>query len=96
MPRFATLKAMKKMLLQGVFAAVLTALIGFHATGVSAEAASQLWSIMIHFEYQDGTEYDYLLRAGVPTESMPSILAECGRSHWTGSVVRYHCFPMPE
>lgn len=96
MPRVTTLKAMKKLLLPGVFASALTALIGFHATGVSAEAASQLWSIAVHIEYQNGTVYENVFAAGVPTAIMPSILAECGRSHWTGSVVRYHCFPIPE
>ena len=96
MPRLVTLKAMKKMLLPGVLAAALTALVGFHATGVSAEAASRLWSIAVHIEYQDGSVYEHAFATGVPTEIMPSILAECGRSHWTGSVVRYHCFPIPE
>ena len=96
MPRLTTLKAMKTMLLPGVFAAVSTALIGFHATGVSAEAASQSWSIAVHIEYQDGTVYENAFATGVPTRIMPSILADCGSSHWTGSVVRYHCFPIPE
>ena len=32
----------------------------------------------------------------ITTEDMPTILAECGKSHWTGAVVRYHCFPIPE
>ena len=96
MPRLVTLKAMKKMLLPGVLAAALTALVGFHATGVSAEAASRLWSIAVHIEYQDGSVYEHAFATGVPTDIMPSILAECGRSHWTGSVVRYHCFPIPE
>ena len=96
MPRLTTLKAMKKTLLPGVFAAALTALIGLHDTAVSAEVASQLWSIAVHIEYQNGTVYEHVFAAGVPTEIMPSILAECGRSHRTGSVVRYHCFPIPE
>lgn len=95
MPRLTTLKAMKN-LLSGLFAAALTAVIGFHATVVSAEAASQLWSIAVHIEYQDGTVYENVFAAGVSTEVMPSILKECGKSHWTGSVVRYHCFPIPE
>jgi hypothetical protein len=95
MPRLTTLKTMRKMLLPGAFAAALAALIGFHAT-VSVEAASRLWSIAVHIEYQDGFVYEQVFAAGVPTEIMPSILEECGRSHWTGSVVRYHCFPIPE
>ena len=96
MPRLTTLKAMKKMLLPGTFAAALTALVGFQAMGVSAEAASRLWSIAVHIEYQDGSVYEHAFATGVPTEIMPSILAECGKSHWTGSAVRYHCFPIPE
>jgi hypothetical protein len=96
MSRVTTLKAVKKLLLPGVFAAVLAVLIGFQATAVSAQPAPRLWSIAVHFAYQDGLEYDYVLATGVPTENMPSMLAECGRSHWTGSVVRYHCFPIPE
>jgi len=95
MPRLTTLKAMKKMLLPGMFAAAITALIGFNPTGVSA-AASQLWSIAVHIEYQDGSVYEHVFAAGVPTEVLPSILKECGKSHWTGSAVRYHCFPIPE
>jgi hypothetical protein len=87
---------MRKMLLSGVFGAALTALIGFQATGVSAEAASRLWSIVVHIEYQDGFVYEHVFAAAVPTEIMPTILAECGKSHWTGSVVQYHCFPIPE
>jgi hypothetical protein len=96
MRKLTTLKATKKMRLSGVIAAALAALIGFHATGVSAEAASQLWSIAVHIEYQDGSVYEHAFATGVPTRIMPSILAECGKSHWTGSAVRYHCFPIPE
>jgi hypothetical protein len=96
MPRLDTLKAMKKMLVPGVFAAAVTALIGFHATGVSAQGASRLWSIAVHIEYQNGDVYENVFATGVPTSLMASILEDCGRSHWTGSVVRYHCFPIPE
>ena len=46
MPRLTTLKAMKKVLMQGVFVAALTALIGFQATGVAL--GQRLWSIVIH------------------------------------------------
>jgi hypothetical protein len=87
---------MKKLLLPGLFAAALAALIGFQAPTVSAQGASRLWSIVVHFEYQNGFEFDYVIAEGVSTETVPSILAECGQSHWTGSVVRYHCYPVPE
>ena len=90
------MKTVKKLLLPGAFAATLAAMIAFHATAVSAQPAPRTWSIVVHFTYQDGFEYDYVLATGVTTENMPSMLAECGRSHSTGSVVRYHCFATPE
>jgi len=95
MPGLTTLRAMKKILMQGVFVAALMALIGFGATTVSA-LGQQLWSIVIHFQYQDGFEFDYVLQRGVSTAEIGAALAECGRSHQTGSVVRYYCFPLPE
>jgi hypothetical protein len=94
MLRLTTLKARKALLL-GAFVAVLTALIGFQATGVAAQGRG-LWSIVIHFEYQDGFEFDYVLERGVSTSDVGAALADCGRSHWTGSVVHYHCYPVPE
>ena len=51
---------------------------------------------MIQFQYQDGFEFDYVLQRGVSTTDMAAALADCGRSHWTGSVVRYHCYPVPQ
>ena len=96
MPRQTTLRAMKKVLLQGVFIAALTELVGFQATGVAAQGP-QLWSIVIHFQYQDGFEFDYVLERGVATPDLSAALAECGRSHRFGaSVVYYHCYPVPE
>ena len=86
------LKAVRKMLVPGVFAAALAALMG----AVPAAAALRTWSIVVHFTYQDGFEYDYVLRTGVSAADVPSMLAECGASHSAGSVVRYHCFPVPE
>ena len=96
MPRLTTLRAMKKVLMPGVFIAALTALIGFGAAGVAAQGHQQLFSIVVHFQYQDGFEFDYVLEQGVPAAEIGAALAECGRSHWTGSVVRYHCYPVPE
>jgi hypothetical protein len=95
MPKKTTLNAMKKWLMPGVFATALTALIGFQATEAAAQA-ERLWSVVVHFEYDNGFEYDYMLAAGVSAANMAAILAECGSSHWTGSVVRYHCYPIPE
>jgi hypothetical protein len=96
MPRLTTLKAMKKVLMSGVFTAALTALVGLQATGVVAQG-QQLWSIVIHFQYQDGFEFDYVLERGVATADVGDALAECGRSHRFGaSVVYYHCYAVPE
>ena len=95
MPTLTMLRPMKKVLMQGVFVAALTALIGFQVTGVAAQGQG-LWSIVIHFQYQDGFEFDYVLQRGESTENLAAALAECGRSHWTGSVVQYHCYPVPE
>ncbi len=88
-------KAMRTLVMRGVFVAALTALIGFQATGVAAQGEG-LWSIVAHFRYADGFEFDYVLERGVSTAELPGALAECGRSHWTGSVVQYHCYPVPE
>lgn len=96
MSRLDSSKAMKKMLKPGVFAAALAAVIGFHATGASAEADARLWSIAVHIEYQNGTVYEHVFASGVPTSLMTSMLGECGSSHRFGSVVKYHCFPIPE
>jgi hypothetical protein len=84
-----------KVLMQSVFVVALIALIGFGATTVAAEG-QRLWSIVIHFQYQDGFEFDYVLQRGVPTTEIGAALAECGRSHRTGSVVRYHCYSVQE
>jgi hypothetical protein len=95
MQRLTTLTAMKNVLTQGVFVAALAALIGIHATGVAAHG-QRLWSIVIHFEYQDGFEFDYVLEKGIATADVAAALADCGRSHWSGSVVQYHCYPVQE
>ena len=95
MPRLTASKAMKKVLMQGVLVAALTALIGFHVTGLAAQG-QELWSIVVHFQYPDGFEFDYVLERGVSTEDLPAALADCGRSHRIGSVVRYHCYPVAE
>ena len=94
MLRLTTLKARKAVML-GVFVAAVTALIGFQATGVAAQGRG-LWSIVIHFQYQDGFEFDYVLERGVATKDLGAALAACGRSHRNGSVVYYHCYPVPE
>jgi hypothetical protein len=87
---------MKRTFLSGVLAVMMTALVGSAATVVAAEPSSRLWSVVVHFEYADGTAYDYVLATGVTTREMSAYLADCGRSHRTGSVVRYHCYPVAE
>ena len=77
-------------------AAALTALIGLPLAGAAVHAAQPLFSIVVHFQYADGFEFDYVLERGVPTSKLGAALAECGRSHRTGSVVQYHCYPIPE
>ena len=96
MPRLATWKDVKEVLLRGLFATTLTALIGIPSTGISAAGASKLWSVVVHIEYANGTVYEHAFAVGVPTATLPSILEECGSSHRSGSVVRYHCYPIPE
>lgn len=87
---------MRKKLVIGALAAVVTALLGVPGTNMAAHAASQTWSIVVHFEYENGFNYDYTIARNVSTSEMPKYLADCGRSHWSPSVVRYRCFPVPE
>jgi hypothetical protein len=94
MLRLTTSQTMKKVLIQAACAAALAVLIGFQGTGLAAQ--EQLWSIVIHFQYPDGFEFDYVLERGVSTADLRAALADCGRSHRTGSVVQYHCYPVQE
>jgi hypothetical protein len=87
---------MTKKLLSSLLTVVVMALIGIASTGVSAEPASQSWSVAVHIEYPDGFVYDHAFATGVPTSQMASILAECARAHQWGSALQYHCYPIPE
>ena len=87
---------MKKTLLAVVLAVALAAVAGITSTGVSAQEDPNTWSVAVHLQYADGTSYDIVLRTGIPTSEVHEMLQDCGRSHWTGSVVRYHCYPIPE
>jgi hypothetical protein len=87
---------MKKKLLSGVLALALAAMAGIYSSSVAAQPASDTWSVAVHLEYADGSEYDIVLVRGVPASRMSSMLADCGRSHRQGTVVRYHCYPIPE
>jgi hypothetical protein len=87
---------MKVKLLSAALALGFASLIALPAAPFVAHPADRSWSIVAHFAYEDGTEYDYVLRTGVPTREVSTYLAECGASHRTGSVVRYYCYPIPE
>jgi hypothetical protein len=87
---------MKMKLVSGALVLALTTLMGPPSAELAAPPDSQTWSIVVHFAYKDGSEYDYVIARGVPTREKSSYLAQCGASHWTGSVVRYHCYPIPE
>lgn len=95
MTKLTTLNAMKRWMLTGIVAAALTAVTGFQAAGLAAQA-DKLWSVVVHFEYQNGFEFEYVLGTALSTAEMTEIVQDCGRSHWTGSVVRYYCYPIPE
>jgi hypothetical protein len=94
MVKSTTLKVMKHVLMRGALVAALSAVIGLQAT-VAAQR-QRLWSIVVHLEYQDGSELDYLVQSGIDRAAMADAVAACGSSHWAGSVVRYHCYPVPE
>lgn len=87
---------MKKRVLSGVLAAAVMALIVIPAARVAAQPVSQLFSVFVHLQYADGTSYDVPLRTGVPMAEVTPMLQDCGRSHQQGSVVRYHCYSVPE
>ena len=87
---------MKKKLLSGVMAVALVVMAGINSTPVAAQPASPLWSVAVNLRYANGDIYDYVIARGLETQEMSSMLAECGRSHWTGTVVWYHCYPIPE
>ena len=88
---------MKTKLLAGVLAvAMAAAMVGLGSTGVAASQTEKLWSIAVHLSYADGSEYDIVIARGVTNDRKAEMLADCGKSHWTGSVVRFHCYPIPE
>jgi len=87
---------MKTRLLTAVLAVALAVSAGIYSTGVSAQGAAPTFSVAVHFEYENGFNYDYILARGVAPSEVHAILSECGKSHWTGSVVWYHCFVIPE
>jgi hypothetical protein len=88
---------MKKKLLAGVMAvAMAAAMVGFNSTSVAAAQGAQTWSVAVHLRYANGFELDYVMATGVPTSRMSEMLSDCGRAHKQGTVVWYHCYPIPE
>jgi hypothetical protein len=88
---------MKRRLVRGVFATALATLIGVFSPGMSAAADSPLWSVVAHFEYVSGFEYEITVATDVPTSALPSMLEYCGSGHGTNrGVIRYYCYPVPE
>ena len=89
---------MKKMLTSLAFAVALSGFFGSPVAGLAAGLDDQTWSIVAHFQYVDGFEFDYTVATGVPTAQVHLALAECGRGHQhgAGAVVRFHCYPVAE
>ena len=87
---------MRKKLATGILVALVTALAGVEGADAATQWGTPSWSIVAHFEYVDGFNYDYTVARNVPTSEMPKYLRDCGSSHWTGSVVRYYCYPVAE
>ena len=88
---------MKKRLATGALAAAVTALVGIQGSAVAAQSAAPTWSIVAHFEYIDGFQYDYTVARGVVASDLSSFLAYCGAGHGENrGVIRYYCYPVPE
>ena len=96
MTKPATQENMKKVLLRGLFAAALTALIAIVPTASVAAGEAKLFSVAVHIAYPDGFVYEHAFATGVPASELSSILAACNSAHKYGSAVQYHCFAIPE
>jgi len=87
---------MKKKLLSGVIAVAMVVLAGMSSTGLAAQQTSKLWSVAVNLRYANGDIYDIVIARGLETSEMSAMLADCGRAHKQGTVVWYHCYPIPE
>jgi hypothetical protein len=87
---------MKKKLLIALVAVVLVAAAGISATNVSAQPASQTFSVAVHIAYPDGFVYDGIVARGVDASDLNAYLAECGKGHRGGSGVSFHCYAIAE
>jgi len=52
--------------------------------------------IAVNLRYANGDIYDIVIARGLETREMSAMLADCGRAHKQGTVVWYHCYPIPE
>jgi hypothetical protein len=87
---------MKKLLSGVVLAVALSGLIGLHSTVASAAQSSKLWSVAVNLRYANGDIYDIVIARGLETSEMSAMLKYCGQAHKQGTVVWYHCYPIPE
>jgi hypothetical protein len=87
---------MKKKLLSGVMAVAMVVLAGINSTDVAAQQASKLWSVAVNLRYANGDIYDIVIARGLETSEMSAMLQYCGQAHKQGTVVWYHCYPIPE
>jgi hypothetical protein len=87
---------MKTKLVSAALAAALMASTGLADAAFAADQDDPTWSIVVHFTYANGFEFDYSLATGIPATEVSSYLADCGASHSAGSVVRYYCYAIPE
>ena len=86
---------MKKRVLTGVLALAIAAMAGI-STGVAAQEGLKTWAVAAHFEYADGFSFDYVIARGLSNAEKAAMLANCGQSHSTKQVVKYHCYAIPE
>jgi hypothetical protein len=87
---------MKKQLLSGVWAVAMASLGGLYSAGVSAQQATNTWSVAIHIEYPDGFVYDHAFATGVPAAELHTYLQACGQSHRDENWLRFHCYAFPD
>ena len=97
MAGLATLKKTKQIVLRAVLGTALAALIGVLVPGISAASAEQLFSVVVHIEYDSGFVYEHAFETGVPASELASLLEDCGRGHQTNrNTVRFYCYVVPE
>ena len=87
---------MKKKLLSGVLAVAMASLGGIYSARVSAQQATNTWSVAIHIEYPDGFVYDHAFATGVPAAELHTYLQACGQSHRDENWLRFHCYAFPD